>query len=390
MEPRQIALVRTNFDEIIETDESIDALARTFYVKLFGSDPQLLQLFPPVMEMQRERFMAALQYVVDNLDVPTQVEKFLGQLARDHRKYGVEPDHYITAGRALHTALAEYNGPYYWNPELSDAWFEVVALMSTAMAVGAAEDPLPPAWQATVLGNHRILDDVALIRLQADLPIPYAAGQYLPVQIPQCPRMWRYLSPSIPPNAHGELEFHIRKIRGGWLSPAIIGQTGPGDVWTFGAPLGGLHVDLDSGDDVLMIACGTGIAPMRAQIMELAQRGNNPRVHLFVGGHHPCDLYDAANMWQLSLSNPWLTVVPVAESPDEPWWYTGPPTELPDGMHHTMIGRIGDVVASFGSWADRQIQIAGSADMIADTRLALIQGGTPEYRIQFDPVPEID
>ncbi|MFE3029229.1 flavoprotein, partial [Nocardia tengchongensis] len=41
---------------------------------------------------------------------------------------------------------------------------------------------------------------------------------------------------------------------------------------------------------------------------------------------------------------------------------------------------------SFGAWADRQIQIAGSARMIADTKRALLAVGAPESAISSDPV----
>lgn len=55
-------------------------------------------------------------------------------------------------------------------------------------------------------------------------------------------------------------------------------------------------------------------------------------------------------------------------------------------MHRRLIGNLGAVVASMGAWADRQIQIAGSARMIADTKRALMAVGTPEWAIMSDPV----
>ncbi|NEW48379.1 flavoprotein, partial [Nocardia cyriacigeorgica] len=77
-------------------------------------------------------------------------------------------------------------------------------------------------------------------------------------------------------------------------------DTTVGDRWLLGGPLGGLHVDPDSGRDVLMIGSGTGIAPLRAQLMAMAQRRSNPKVHMFVGGHHPCDLYDLDTLSKLA------------------------------------------------------------------------------------------
>ncbi len=107
-----------------------------------------------------------------------------------------------------------------------------------------------------------------------------------------------------------------------------------------------------------MIAGGTGLAPLRAQVRDMAHRGINPRVHLFVGGAYPCDLYDIETLWHLSLSNPWLTIVPVTEEDENPWWHPYPVLEPPHGLHQRLRGPIGAVVSRFGSWADRRSRSA--------------------------------
>ncbi|MBF6291240.1 FAD-binding oxidoreductase [Nocardia farcinica] len=385
MDARSAALVRANLREVIDSPHGPERLISAFYGHLFAENPGLRDLFPPAMDVQPKRLTTAIQFVLDHLEDWDRAQNFLEQLARDHRKYGVEAAHYDLAGRALLDAFRTYNGPA-WTRELEEGWRDVGILISASMAIGANSDTSQPYWEATVVGHRRVLDDLAIVRLQSDTPVPYQAGQYVPVAVPQRPKMWRYFSPAIPSNPYGEIEFHVRKVRGGWVSPAIVNETQVGDRWLIGGPLGGLHVDRNSGKDVLMIGAGTGIAPLRAQLIEMSQRGVNPRVHFFIGGRYPCDLYDVENMWQLSQSNPWLTIVPVCEQKTNPWWYPHPATDAPYGMHRTLIGNLGAVVASFGAWEDRQIQIAGSAPMIADTRRALIAVGTPEHIITSDPI----
>ncbi|KAA0018953.1 FAD-binding oxidoreductase [Antrihabitans cavernicola] len=386
MNLREIALVRTNFRSVTETPNGRDRLSNSFYGLLFGENPMFRQLFPATMEHQRDRLVDAIQIVLDHLEQPDIARGFLEQLGRDHRKYGVDGSHYAAAARALHGALRAYTGPAFWTDSIDQAWWHVATLISDSMASGADTDDMPSHWDGTVVDHRRVLDDLAIVRLRTDTPIPYEAGQYLSVRTPQRPRMWRYLSPAIPSNPHGEIEFHIRRISGGWVSPSMVNETRVGDRWSLSSPLGGLKVDLDSGDDVLMIGSGTGIAPLRAQIMEMSSRGINPRVHLFVGGRHPCDLYDLYTMWELAMVNPWLTVVPVSEEENDPWWHVEPPREHPIGMHQRLVGPIGKVVASFGAWTDRQIQIAGSPRMVAETTQELLAAGTPWERIQHDPV----
>ncbi|MFF0493795.1 FAD-binding oxidoreductase [Nocardia sp. NPDC003482] len=386
MDARSAALVRANFRSILEAPNGPERLISAFFGHMFAENPALRELFPPAMDMMPKKVATAIQFVLDHLEDWDRAQRFLEQLARDHRKYGVEAAHYDIAGRALVAAFRTYHGATGWSRELEEGWRDIGILISASMAIGANSDKSQPFWEATVVGHRRVLDDLAIVRLQSDSPIPYQAGQYVPVSIPQRPKMWRYLSPAIPTNPYGEIEFHVRKVRTGWVSPAIVNETQVGDRWAIAGPLGGLHVRRDTRRDVLMIGAGTGVAPLRAQLIEMGRRGQNPRVHFFIGGRYPCDLYDVENMWQLSLSNPWLTVVPVCENESNPWWHPYPPADPPFGMHRRLIGNLGAVVASFGAWADRQIQIAGSARMIADTKRALLAVGTPESIIMTDPV----
>ncbi|MGI9209750.1 MAG: hypothetical protein ACR2I3_17525, partial [Rhodococcus sp. (in: high G+C Gram-positive bacteria)] len=90
--------------------------------------------------------------------------------------------------------------------------------------------------------------------------------------------------------------------------------------------------------------------------------------------------------WQIAMTNPWLTVVPVVEERENPWWHPVPVRETPKGLHRTMYGKLGKVVGQFGSWADRQIQISGSPSMIRTTIYALSAAGTPRQNISFDPL----
>lgn len=386
MEAFAVARVQLSFASIVATPGGAERFATAFYTALWSDTVGIRELFPAGMETMRQRFATAVGWAVNRLGDPDAVTAFLTQLGRDHRKYGVRPEHFRSAGRALHTAVRECTPPILWTDALDRTWARVIDLLVGTMADAVADDELPAVWGATVVGHERVLPDLAIIRLETDSPIPYHAGQYMSVQIPQRPHMWRYLSAAIPPNPYGQIEFHVRRVSGGWVSPALVGETAVGDRWVIGPPLGGLHVDRDSGEDVLMIASGTGLAPLRAQLMEMGMRGDNPRVHLFFGGKYPCDLYDLQTLWQLATTNPWLTVVPVVEETENPWWHPVPVEDPPPGLHRPLHGKLGKVVSQFGSWADRQIQIAGSPSMIRTTLYALSAGGTPRQNISFDPL----
>ncbi|NLE81718.1 MAG: flavoprotein [Rhodococcus sp.] len=381
-----ISRLRATFSSIRSTEQGPGLLSTHFYSALFSEQPHYRSLFPASMDSQSDKFFRALDFVVTTLDDPERMEGFLAQLGRDHRKFGVEGHHYRSAANPLLIAVQHALTEAIWTPSLTTAWQKLIDVIVGTMAAAADNDDTPATWSATVVSHERILDDLAIVRLECDTPIPYEAGQYLSVQIPQRPRFWRYLSPAIPSNPHGQLEFHVRRVSGGWVSPGMVSETQVGDQWLLSSPLGGLEVDRTSGEDVLLIGSGTGIAPLRAQIMDMAMRAENPRVHFFVGGKYPCDLYDLETLWQLSLSNPWLTIVPVSEEDENPWWHSAPMPQCPSGLHQRLHGPIGRVVAQFGSWADRQIQISGSPAMIKTTLYALQSVGTPSSQISHDPL----
>ncbi len=364
-----------------------DELIRRFYTRWFAIDMSVRDLFPPDMTAQRNAFAQAMTWLFGELAAQRAQEPvaFLAQLGRDHRKYGVTQRHYDSLQDAL---LATFRTQLIdrWDDRLAEATHDAVALLVGVMRGAADAEKGPPYCDGTVIEHIRATRDVSVIRLQLDHPLYYHPGQYVTVQVPQWPRRWRYLSPSIPADRGGGIEFHVRSVPGGMVSPAIVGETRPGDRWRLSNPHGGMHVDRDGGD-VLMVAGGTGLAPLRTLIMDLTRKAVNPRVHLFFGGRYPCELYDLRTLWQIASQNPWLSVTPVSEYNSDPPWATDFPDGAPPrGLHVRQTGLLPDVVSGYGSWGDRQILICGNPDMVEATKAALLAKGAPAERIQHDPL----
>ena len=78
-----------------------NGLIGRFYTRWFSFDVSPRDLFPPDMAAQRAAFAQALKWVYGELVAQRAEEPvaFLAQLGRDHRKYGVVPEHYETLGR---------------------------------------------------------------------------------------------------------------------------------------------------------------------------------------------------------------------------------------------------------------------------------------------------
>jgi NAD(P)H-flavin reductase/hemoglobin-like flavoprotein len=371
----------------VDPQGSSDDLIHRFYTRWFATDISARDLFPPDMAHQRAAFGYALTWVLGELIDQRAQEPvaFLAQLGRDHRKYDVTQRHYDTMQDALLRTLADHLADR-WDDRLAETARDAVTLIVGVMRGSADAEKGPPYRDATVVEHIRATRDVSIVRLQLDRPLYYHPGQYVTVEVPQWPRRWRHLSPSIPADREGAIEFHIRSVSGGMVSTAIVGETRRGDRWRLSNPHGAMKIDRDGGD-VLMVAGSTGLAPLRTLIMDLTRHGENPRVHLFFGGRYPCDLYDLQTLWQIASTNPWLSVTPVSEySTNPPWAADYPDHEPPRGLHVRQTGLLPDVVTRYGNWGDRQILVCGGPHMVGATTAALVAKGAQPQRIQHDPL----
>jgi NAD(P)H-flavin reductase/hemoglobin-like flavoprotein len=362
-----VKAIRTSWADV---EQHAEEMARFFYATLFRLAPETRDLFPVTMEVQRSRLMRALVHVVQMVDRPDELTPFLEQLGRDHRKFGVLTEHYNAVGTALLAAVAHCAGDA-WTPQVQGAWTEAFARVSTTMSAAAQAERGPATWLGRVVEHERIGWDLAKITIQPDEPIPYRAGQYVSVETPRRPRLWRYLSPANAPRSDGAMVFHVRAVEGGWVSRAIVAHSQVGDTWRIGPPLGRMHVDPASGRELLMVTGGTGVAPIKALLEDLATHPRQPRTQVFLGGRTWDDLYDLTSLRRLSYSNTWLDVIPVVEN-DE-------------GGSGAERGTLADVVTHYGAWADHDVLVCGSPAMIRATVSRMLVAGTPLDRIMYDP-----
>ncbi|WP_439030335.1 FAD-binding oxidoreductase [Gordonia terrae] len=367
-----------------------DRFVTDVYTRMFAIDPDLRDLFGVSMAAQRVAFHRVIDHVLEAIPAESghaELVEFLAQLGRDHRKFGVEPEHYHVMYAALMGEFAALMEGY-WDAETEQTISQAMMLVTGVMR-GAAESATHPArWTAEVVEKYRITRDLAVVRLLAHAPLTFNVGQYLEVHVPQWPKQWRNLSPAIPPNPAGELEFHVRAVPRGTVSTAIVGETRVGDVWTLAQGHGTLHIDRDrpdQGNKVLMIAGGTGLAPLRALLIEMSKRADSPETHIFYGMRYPGELYDLTVLRRIAATNPWLRVTAVTQEDSDPWWITAVATPAELGVDHE-IGTLADVVTRSGHWDDHQVLIAGSPQMIEATRRSLIIAGVRASRIQHDPV----
>jgi NAD(P)H-flavin reductase len=175
------------------------------------------------------------------------------------------------------------------------------------------------------------------------------------------------------PSPDGLLEFHVRSLDSGWVSGPLVWRATVGDVLRLGAPQGEMHIDQHSQRDVLCVAGGTGLAPIKSMIDDMSKWNTSRNVTLFFGVRRIGDLYDMAALHRMAALNRWLTVVPVVS--DEPT-FTGEKGLLPD------------VVVRHGDWREHDVVVCGSPAMTRATYDRLTAAGVPAERIACDAVGE--
>jgi NAD(P)H-flavin reductase/hemoglobin-like flavoprotein len=378
VEPSRIpALIRESF-ALVEPYQ--DKATAHFYALIFLEHPEIRDMFPPMMDTQRDRLMSALVRVVGQVDAPESLAGYLRQLGRDHRKFGARPEHYDVVWRCLITALKRFAGPG-WTPEMDAAWLMAYQIVAGTM-IEAAEEAArtsPAWWTAKVVHHERRTRDIAVITLEPDQPYPFRPGQYASLETQRWPRVWRHYSMANAPRADGLVRLHVRAVPAGWVSSALVHHTSVGDTVRMGPPVGTMFCNTASARDVLLIAGGTGLAPLKALVEDMANWNTNRRVRLFFGARRANELYDTPDLVRLTERCPWLTVVtPVSHDPR----YPGERGMLPD-----VVTRHGEF---HGHWQDHDVYVAGSATMVRATIARLQELDIPLAHIRFDAYGETE
>ncbi|MFC8226037.1 globin domain-containing protein [Streptomyces sp. NPDC057287] len=365
---REISLVRSS---VAAVAPQATELTVYFYAILFARYPEVRSLFPANMDVQRDRLLRGLLRIIDLVDDVDNLVKFCSRLGRDHRKFGTLDAHYPAVGECLLAAVARYAGPA-WNDELAAAWTRSYTLASHVMIAAAADDMRlrPATWEAQIIDHAYRGHGIAEITVRPDLPYPFVAGQYVSMETPWHPRAWRHYSPSHPPRSDGTLTFHVRAVPDGPVSSALVYHGAPGHTVRLGPPQGDMTLGSAGDRDLVCVAGGTGLAPIRALLEEAAVHGMRRYVDLFVGARTAEELYGLDDMLRMAQRHHWLTVRASVSHQEIP------------GQR----GTLPQVLREFGPWDRHEAFLCGPPVMVTTAVDTLLRQGTPRAHIHHDPI----
>lgn len=130
----QVELLEESFEKIKpQANEFVDS----FYENLFTAAPEAKPLFAHTnMEVQKQKLLASLILVIENLKTPDVINNSLKGLGARHVQYGALPEHYPLVGSALLTTFEQYL-KNDWTPEVKNAWIDAYGVIAEIMLDGA-------------------------------------------------------------------------------------------------------------------------------------------------------------------------------------------------------------------------------------------------------------
>jgi CDP-4-dehydro-6-deoxyglucose reductase, E3 len=188
---------------------------------------------------------------------------------------------------------------------------------------GAGEYPVQK-MPARVASLARPTADVAILKLQlpANIQLKYRAGQYVEFILRDGAR--RSYSMANAPERLGEppmIELHLRHMPGGKFTDHVFGAMKEKEILRVEGPLGSFFLREDGDKPIVLLASGTGFAPIKAILEHMQAKGIVRPAVLYWGCRTKADLYLHDWALQAAASMPNLRYVPVLSeaTADDAW-----------------------------------------------------------------------
>ncbi|MDO5683660.1 MAG: benzoate 1,2-dioxygenase electron transfer component BenC, partial [Propionibacteriaceae bacterium] len=160
-------------------------------------------------------------------------------------------------------------------------------------------------YTATVTELHRFPGDL-VVRMKVKIPnrsdLAFLPGQYVNIAVPGSDDTRAYSFSSGPDDE--ELEFQIKIVPGGLMSTWLDKTAKVGDTFEFNGPHGSFFLR-EAMRPVLLVAGGTGLAPIMSMLRHVKETGSARVFHLVYGANTDDDIVetDLLDQWAKELPN---------------------------------------------------------------------------------------
>ena len=220
-----------------------------------------------------------------------------------------------------------------------------------------------------VVSMTKASHDVMLVRLQlpaADV-FKYHAGQYVEFLLRDGDR--RAYSMANAPHTQAEspqVELHVRHMPGGKFTDHVFSAMKEKEILRVEGPFGSFYLREDSAKPMVLLASGTGFAPIKAIIEHMQFKGITRPAVLYWGGRRPADLYMHEWVQAKVAEMPHLKYIPVVSDalPEDAW-----------------VGRTGfvhnAVLQDMADLSKYQVYACGAPIVVDSAQAAYLAAGLP-------------
>lgn len=234
---------------------------------------------------------------------------------------------------------------------------------------------------ARVSSLRKLSDDV--MEMTLTLPnserMAFRAGQYIEFLLKDNKR--RAFSLANSPSNDEYLELHLRHIEGGYFTEHVFETMKEKALVRIEGPHGSFFVREHEGPDpahpLILIAGGTGFAPIKAMLEQLLEEGDTRPIQLYWGVRREEDLYrnDLAEKWDFQQKHiNYIPVLSEIETSDE----ESSAKDYRTGYVHTAVLEDFDDLSGF------DIYMAGPPPMIDAAKESFANQGLPENQLFYD------
>ena len=223
---------------------------------------------------------------------------------------------------------------------------------------------------------ERASHDVIVLRLQlpAADTFQYHAGQYVEFLLRDGDRRSYSMANAPHTQAAGpQMELHIRHMPGGKFTDQVFGTMKEKDILRVEGPYGSFYLREDSDKPIVLLASGTGFAPIKAIIEHMAHLRLTRPATLYWGGRRPADLYQSAWIEAQLKTMPNLRYVPVISDalPEDAW------TGRTGFVHQAVLRDLPDL-------SGHEVYACGAPIVVESARRDYAAAGLPEHAFFAD------
>jgi NAD(P)H-flavin reductase/ferredoxin len=227
--------------------------------------------------------------------------------------------------------------------------------------------------KATVYRLQNPTPDVTVLQLRfpAGTRAKFRAGQYLRLFMPDGDS--RNFSMANPPHESDGVQLHVRRVAGGRFSESVLASLKTTDKLDIELPYGEFFLRDGTNRPIVLLATGTGFAPIKSMVEDMMKRGIRRPARLFWGARTEPDLYMPALLGRWAAQAEWLKLTLVLSEADGRW------TGRTGLVHRAVLEDVPDL-------AGHQVYACGNPFMIDAARADFVQqANLAENEFYADP-----